>query len=229
MKVSLKPFANAAVASLLCAYGAAAPGTDIAAPAATPATAVAAAAPAAFQPAGGMPPTLLPPVPERAVEQYAQAITLLKSGKMTDAELELKQLIVAYPDLPGPQINLGLLLLHAARLPEAQAAFKAALAINPSSAIANSELGIVERRMGKFTDAEQDYQRAISADPGYAPARLNLGILYDLYLFEPQKALDQFEQYLTLAGENKQVTGWVVELKKRLGVAAPAAAKKDPA
>ena len=82
---------------------------------------------------------------------------------------------------------------------------------------------VVNRRLGKFTDAEQDYQRAISSDPGYAPARLNLGILYDLYLAEPQKALDQFEQYLTLAGENKQVNSWVQELRKRLGIKAPAA------
>lgn len=164
-----------------------------------------------------------PPVPERATQQYAQALSLLKAGRTTDAELELKQLIAAYPDLPGPSINLGLLLAHAGRLPEAEAAFKVALAINPAHPVANTELGVVERRLGKFTDAEQDYLHALAADPGYAPARLNLGILYDLYLLEPQKALDQFEQYLTLAGDNKQVAGWVSELRKRVG----APAKKD--
>jgi len=223
VKVSLKPFASGVVAVLLCACGAIASGADTAAPPPPP-------PPAAGAPAGDAPPAApLPPVPEPAAQRYAQAIALIKSGKATDAELELKQLIVTYPELPGPQINLGLLLSHASRLPEAQTAFKAALAIKPNSAVANAELGIVERRMGKFADAEQDYQRAISADPGYAQARLNLGILYDLYLFEPQKALDQFEQYVTLAGENKQVAGWIAELKKRLGVAAPPPAKKDPA
>jgi len=211
--MSLKPFASAAFLTLLCACAGSALGADTAAPVAP------VVAPTA-------PP---PPVPERATQQYAQALALIKGGKATEAELELKQLILAYPDLPGPQINLGLLLAHASRLPEAQTAFKAALTINPNSAVANSELGIVERRMGRFADAEQDYQRAISADPGYAPARLNLGILYDLYLAEPQKALDQFEQYLTLAGENKQVAGWVVELKKRVGVAPAAPGKKEPA
>ena len=175
------------------------------------------------------PPPSSAPVPERAAQQYAQALSLMKSGRTTDAELEFKQLIAAYPDLLGPQINLGLLLAHASRLPEAQTAFKAALALNPNNAVASTELGLVERRLGKFTDAEQDYLRAISADPGYAPARLNLGILYDLYLLEPQKALDQFEQYLTLAGENKQVAGWVSELRKRVGAPAPAPAKKEPA
>jgi hypothetical protein len=55
-----------------------------------------------------------------------------------------------------------------------------------------------------------------------------LGVLYDLYLAQPQKALDQFEHYIQLAGENKQVAGWVVELRKRVG-APPSASKKEPA
>jgi hypothetical protein len=67
----------------------------------------------------------------------------------------------------------------------------------------------------------------VAAEPGYAPAHLNLGVLYDLYLGEPQQALEQFENYIQLAGENKQVAGWVAELRKRVGSAAPAA-KKDP-
>jgi hypothetical protein len=48
-----------------------------------------------------------------------------------------------------------------------------------------------------------------------------------LYLAEPQKALEQFEHYIQIAGESKQVAGWVVELRKRVGALAPAA-KKEP-
>jgi hypothetical protein len=48
-----------------------------------------------------------------------------------------------------------------------------------------------------------------------------------LYLAQPQKALEEFERYLAIAGENKQVAGWVVELRKRVG--APAPPKKEPA
>jgi tetratricopeptide (TPR) repeat protein len=168
------------------------------------------------------------PIPERAMQQYAQALQLMKSGRTTDAELELKQLVAGYPQLTGPQLNLGLLYLHDSRLPEAEAAFKAALALTPSSAVAGNELGIVERKLGKFTEAEAAYQRTIAAEPDYAPAHLNLGVLYDLYLAQPQKALDEFERYIELAGENKQVAGWVVELRKRVGAPAPAP-KKEPA
>jgi tetratricopeptide (TPR) repeat protein len=168
------------------------------------------------------------PIPPRAAQQYNQALQLMKSGRGTDAELEFKQLSVAYPQFAGPQLNLGLMYLHDSRLPDAEAAFKAALQTTPANPVAGDELGIVERKLGKFTEAEAAYLRAIAAEPNYAPAHLNLGVLYDLYMWEPQKALDQYERYLEIAGENKQIAGWVVELRKRVGAPAPAA-KKEPA
>lgn len=168
------------------------------------------------------------PIPERATHQYAQALQLMKSGRNTDAELEFQQLAAGYPQLTGPQLNLGLLYLRDSRLPEAEAAFKAAFELKPTNAVAGNELGIVERKLGKFAEAEAAYQRTIVAEPNYAPAHLNLGVLYDLYLAQPQKALDEFERYIEIAGENKQVAGWVVELRKRVGAAAPAP-KKEPA
>lgn len=166
------------------------------------------------------------PVPDRAAQQYAHALQLIKSGQSGEAEAEFKHLATAYPDYAGPQVNLGLIYEHGAHLAEAEAAFRAALKRNPNNAIAANELGVVERRMGKFHEAEAAYQRTIAADPNYAPAYLNLGVLYDLYLAEPQKALEQFEHYIQLAGDNKQVAGWVVELRKRVGAPAP---KKEPA
>ena len=110
---------------------------------------------------------------------------------------------------------------------DAESAFKTVLAHNPASATAGNELGIVERRLGKFTDAQAAYERSIAADPNFAAAHLNLGVLYDLYLAQPQKALEEFERYLAIAGDNKQVAGWVVELRIRVG--APAPPKKEPA
>ena len=168
------------------------------------------------------------PIPERAAQQYAQALQLMKSGRETDAELEFKQLAAGYPQYSGPQLNLGLIYLHASRFPEAEAAFEKALQLKPQSAMAGNELGIALRSLGKFQEAEAAYQHAIAAQPDYAPAHLNLGVLYDLYLAEPQKALDEYERYLAIVGENKQVAGWLVELRKRVG-APPPAAKKEPA
>lgn len=168
------------------------------------------------------------PVPERAAQQYAQALNLMKAGRNSDAELEFKQLALLYPDYAGPEVNLGLIYVRTSRFGEAEAAFEAALKRNPDDAVANDELGIVLRKLGKFAQAEAAYQRTIALQPSYAPAYFNLGVLYDLYLDEPKKALEQFEHYLTLTGDNKQVAGWVIELRKRVGAPAPAA-KKEPA
>ncbi|MGO8857101.1 MAG: tetratricopeptide repeat protein [Steroidobacteraceae bacterium] len=195
--------------------------------AAAPASAAAAAnaaAPANAAAAAGAPSAV--PVPTEAARQYADALNLVRAGRSSDAELEFKGLTVAYPEFAGPQMNLGLLYMQSSRLPEAEAAFKAALERNPASAVAGNELGIVERKLGKFTEAEAAYQRTIATEPNYAPAYLNLGVLYDLYLAEPQKALEQFEHYIQIAGENKRVAGWVVELRKRVGASAPAAKKE---
>ena len=52
------------------------------------------------------------PIPERAAQQYAQALQLMKSGRDTDAQLEFQQLVAGYPQLTGPQLNLGLLYLR---------------------------------------------------------------------------------------------------------------------
>jgi tetratricopeptide (TPR) repeat protein len=166
-------------------------------------------------------------VPERATQQFAQALQLMKSGRTTDAELEFKEMTAAYPDLSGPALNLGLLYLKDSRLGEAEAAFKAALAHSPGNAVAGNELGIVERKLGKFSDAEAAYQHTLDAQPDFAPAHMNLGVLYDLYLGQPQKALEQYERYVALAGESKQVAGWVAELRKRVG--APPANTPAPA
>ena len=165
-------------------------------------------------------------VPPQAAEAYARALQAARDGQQGSAVLKFRELAEAYPTYAGPEVNLGLLYAQAGRLADAQTAFETALERNPQDAVAGNELGIVLRKRGKFAEAEAAYQRTITAQPTYAPAHLNLGILYDLYLGEPQKALEQFEQYIQIAGENKQVAGWLAELRKRDG-AAGSPAKKE--
>ena len=55
------------------------------------------------------------------------------------------------------------------------------------------------RKLGRFTEADESYQHAVQVDPQYALAWLNLGVLCDLYLQQPERALEAFERYLALA------------------------------
>jgi cellulose synthase operon protein C len=111
---------------------------------------------------------------------------------------------------------------------ELESAGEGASAPIPDALAANAQ-GIAQRKAGKFAEAEAAYRHALEADPNYAPAHLNLGILCDLYRGQPQEALPQFEQYVALTGENKRVSGWIAELRKRLGVAAPVTPASAPA
>jgi tetratricopeptide (TPR) repeat protein len=159
-----------------------------------------------------------PAIPERASQQFSQAVALLQAGKLTDAELELKQLILAYPQYPGPYVNLGLLYERAGKYAEAEQALRQGTQKGMPSALAYTELGIVYRQLGRFKDAESAYGEAIKIDPNYAPAHLNLGVLCDLYLQQPQRALEALERYMELSGNSdKRVATWIAELKARVG------------
>jgi tetratricopeptide (TPR) repeat protein len=159
-----------------------------------------------------------PVVPERAAQEFAQAVAMLEAGRTTDAELELKQLALAYPEFPGPYFNLGLLYERAGRLKEAQEALQESLKRGLPNAAGYTQLGVVERKLGRFKEAEAAYLDALKIDPSYATAHLNLGVLCDLYLQQPERALQSFERYMELSGNSdKRVATWIAELKGRVG------------
>jgi tetratricopeptide (TPR) repeat protein len=160
-------------------------------------------------------------------------VNLMRAGNTTDAELEFKQLAVAYPQLTGAQINLAILQRKTNRLQDAEATLKAAVEKNPTSASAWNELGLTQRMLGRFPDAAASYEKALAADPNFAAAHRNYAVLLDLYLGDPERALTALERYKELTGEEKPVTGWIAELRQRTGKPAtprpPAAPAAEPA
>jgi Flp pilus assembly protein TadD len=158
-----------------------------------------------------------PPVPPEAVQKFEQAVAHM-SGDATTAELDMRELADAYPTYSGPLLNLAILQVRSGRLTEAEKSLRSAVDRNGNNAPAFNQLGIVYRKLGRFKEADVAYQRAVEIDPNYAIAYLNLGVLCDLYLQQPQRALEAYERYLALAGApDEKVSGWVTEIKKRLG------------
>lgn len=113
-------------------------------------------------------------------------------------------------------------------LPGAEKALQAATAAETGNVLAWTELGVVQRMQGNFKGAKQSYDSAIAADPNYAPAHRNLGVLLDLYLGDPVAALQSFERYKSLTGEEKPVNGWIAELKQRIAKSAAQPAAQTP-
>jgi tetratricopeptide (TPR) repeat protein len=161
-----------------------------------------------------------PPLPPEAVQQFDNAVAMVNAGNVAAAEGAFRSLASAYPSYSGPLVNLGILHAKAGRLDEAEKALKGALERKADSATAYNQLGIVYRRQGRFKEADEAYTRAVQIDPSYANAYLNLGVLCDLYLQQPERALEAFERYLSLASApDEKVSAWVKELKVRLGTA----------
>jgi tetratricopeptide (TPR) repeat protein len=164
----------------------------------------------------------IPKPPARANGEFTRALGLMRSDP-TQASLEFQLMSQTYPDLSGPQANLGVLYRNANQLAESEAALKKATELAPWDASTWTEYGITLRQAGKFAESRVAYERAIEVNPSHAPAHRNLGVLLDLYLEDPVKAQSEFETYKTLTGEDKPVSGWIAELRARNKVPARAA------
>src|SRR5437879_4403707 len=184
-----------------------------AAPPAVTAGAASASA-AAAAPAAAVRPQVLP----AARADFDRAVNYMRAGNALEAELGFKQLAVQYPQFAAPLVNLAILQRKAAHLDQAEETLQSAVAHEPGSAVAWSELGATQRLRGEFKDAASSYEQAVAADAHYAPAWRNLGVLSDLHLGDPARALTAFEQYQRLTGEDKPVSGWIAELRQRLGM-----------
>ncbi len=103
------------------------------------------------------------------------------------------------------------------KLEEAEAAFAQAVQASPGSVAALNELALTQRERGNFTAAADSYARALAIDPTFAPVQRNLGVLRDLYLEDPAGALEAFEQYKALTGEDRPVSSWIADVKQRAG------------
>jgi Flp pilus assembly protein TadD len=148
---------------------------------------------------------------------YEEASAALRNGAADKALKLLTRLSQDTPDKPRLFTNLGLAHFQLKQSELAEQAFQQAIARNSDDAVAHNHLGILQRQQGRFQDALQEYQRAIKIDSKYAHAHLNLGILFDLYLQDLEKALQQYRKYQKLTSEeNTQVAGWIIDIERRL-------------
>ena len=155
-------------------------------------------------------------IPAPVLTLYEQAVAVMASGDFLDAELRLKEFLLQYPGYPGAYVNLAIIHVNNEDELAAQAAIDAALGINPDYAPALNQQGMLLRRNGKFLEAEAAYLKAVTARPDYALAHYNLGVLNELYLQRLDAALQHFERYFEIVGEDKQVEKWITDLRRRV-------------
>lgn len=155
-------------------------------------------------------------VPPEALTMYEQAVAVMAAGDFLDAELRFKEFLLQYPDYPGAHVNLAIIHVNNDDDAAAEEAVDAALAIDPDYAPALNQQGMLLRRNGKFLEAEAAYLKAVTASPDYALAHYNLGVLNELYLQRLDSALQHFERYQQIVGDDEQVEKWISDLQRRV-------------
>jgi tetratricopeptide (TPR) repeat protein len=155
-------------------------------------------------------------VPPQVQTLYEQAVAAMGSGDYVDAELRFKEFQLQYPEYPGAYVNLAIIHANNGNNEAAKSVLDAALALNPNHPAALNQLGMLLRKNGKFLEAEAAYLKAVTVSPDYALAHYNLGVLNELYLRRLDVALQNFEAYQALVGEDKQVAKWIADLRRRV-------------
>ena len=155
-------------------------------------------------------------VPPQAMTMFEQATAVMAAGDFVDAELRFKEFLLQYPQYPGAHTNLAIIY---ASYGNDDAAMNASLSRRwpiPDYAPALNQKGLLLRRNGNFLEAEAAYLKAVTSMPDYALAHYNLGVLNELYLQRLDVALQHFELYQELVGDDKQVEKWIADLRRRV-------------
>ncbi len=155
-------------------------------------------------------------IPPRALTLFEQATAVMAAGDFLDAELRFKEFLLQYPAYPGAHVNLAIIHVNNGNDDAVAQSIDAALAIDPEYAPALNQKGMLLRRNGNFSAAEAAYLKAVTSNPDYALAHYNLGVLNELYLQRLDVALQHFELYQALVGDDRQVEKWIADLRRRV-------------
>ena len=150
-------------------------------------------------------------------EKFDSAIVALNAGDFDLAISLLNEVIAAEKRIAAPYVNLGMAYARKGNNKQAEEYLRKAVDLDSGNPVANNELGMLYRKLGQFDNARQAYERALTSHADYLPAIKNLGILCDIYLHDTSCALKQYEQYLEYVPDDKTVSIWVADIKRRAG------------
>jgi tetratricopeptide (TPR) repeat protein len=155
--------------------------------------------------------------PDAAQNQFTKGVHLLEKGQTEEARFVFEKLRDDYPKISVFYVNLGVTYKRLGLLPEAITSYQRALEIDRGDAAIYYNMGIALREAGEFRKAEQSYKTALVIFPDFMDAHYNLAVLYDLYLNQPNEAIEHYRRYLELGGGSlDEVQIWIAALQKRM-------------
>lgn len=95
--------------------------------------------------------------------------------------------------------------------------FQELMTYEPRSPESLNSYAIFLREQWRFEEAEKLYLRALRYSPNNTMSHWNIAVLYDLYLGQPDKALQHYQAYQQFAEEpDRRIHSWLVDLQHRI-------------
>ncbi|ERS90340.1 hypothetical protein Q667_08965 [Marinobacter sp. C1S70] len=96
-------------------------------------------------------------------------------------------------------------------------AWHQAVAADPANVRVRNNLALLLKEQERFEEAAEMLEAGLKVTPKVAELHYNLAVISELYLLDLDKALEHYQQYQSLVGEEgSQVAGWIADLERRL-------------
>jgi len=115
----------------------------------------------------------------KITDQIQEALNLIQSQQLDDAEQLLRKLQITAPDNVDLYSLLGIVLDQKGIPAEAEKQFRKALTVNPKAVSPRANLGVLLAKSSRKPEAIQIFETVIRLAPNHPEATINLGFLYN--------------------------------------------------
>jgi tetratricopeptide (TPR) repeat protein len=124
-----------------------------------------------------------------------------------------QQAVKLNTDVVEPYFQLGILHQQQEDYQQAAEAFEQVVRLEPRNAEAHINLGVVYAAMAKVDQAEKAYLTALEINPALPDCHYNLGLLYEFHRNAPQKAMNYYQEYVKLGGNDQRIVKLLERMK----------------
>lgn len=136
--------------------------------------------------------------PDSVDAAYFLALSLFNTGKVAEAEREVRRVLRLDAGAAEAQTLLGIILASRGNaITEASEALTQAVALNPKSFDAHFYLGRVQYAMKDFAGAVKSFRSAVALNPRHAEARFFLGTVLES-VGESETAMTEYQELIKL-------------------------------
>ncbi|HSV97261.1 MAG TPA: tetratricopeptide repeat protein [Spirochaetota bacterium] len=155
--------------------------------------------------------------PNQARAHYLLGKSYLASGRLDDAETELRRALELDERLADAHFEMGNLKYKRKQYPGALSEYEKTVKLDPKNFQAFNNMGVINYQLNRPADAEKALLRVVALRPDFAAVYKNLGIIYELKLKDTSRAREYYTRYLEKtpgAPDRNAVKLWIANLGK---------------